>query len=1016
MRRRCLEGRRPWSGRGLGQGQALTRITGTVTATGAVTIGSNVTIVGPLTTSSTAAGTISLGSGTSISGTVNGGSISTSSNITLGSTLTVTGNINLGSNNTITGAVSGGAITTNANVTMKSSLTVTGDINLSSGNDISGNISGANLTANANGTYGGKITMTGTVDMGSNTTVGGAISGNTVSTGSQSALNGNITATGAVTLASGTSMVGNIKAPTVDLNPSNVTVQGNIAVTGTLTIGSGNTVNGGVSGGSLVMNSANVTINGNVNMTGNVSIGSNGTINGDLTARDVTTHASGDYISGNAAVNSIYLDWGATVGKTITCTGAAPGDPLCSCVTKADSNYKPTCGAPAAAAVHHIQIIHSGTALTCQPQTVALIACTNSTCTAPHYTGAVAGTLSPGGLPFAISAGNGIGSGLVQQTTVGSVTLSAASTAAINPSTCLIGSTANCTMGFDNKGLVLSVPDHLSMAANVNLTVQAVQAQNGNQSCVPMLANVQQAPISFGCSYTDPSASADKVGLTDSTGANVKLSCGSSNTVKLNFNNLGIATAPLKYPEVGIVKLDASYTQNATPAFTAIGSTSFTAAPAAIKIDAVRTITTPTLAAGVFARAGEPFTVTIKAVNSDGNTTANFGKESTKENFRVTSSITIPATGAKGTITSPSAPITAGVSSAQWSFSDVGSIKLDVKMDHDSGYYMNNQTLNFNPTATLTLGRFIPDRFITLLPAQVVAPTAPGYSELPDTQIAGVTMLCSAVSGQRKPCVTSTRFVYSRQPFYVVVKAYNMQSALTENYTTGASGLAKTVDLSSWSALGVGTAVPGSGGGMAWTSPGAARLSFTGGIGVVSAGNLPYFDFNFSSTGASNPTLFYVRAQEVAGDGVTSARTTTQNDAIEIPLTAVSGRLYVSSNYGSPTINMPVVLQAQYHAGGGDYLLNPAYVSEQQDINGHFTFDNCKAPLNCAALSLKDGKPTFIGGQARVLVNAPQLTGAADLSLSPVDWGIPYLQPGKGRQTFGIYRSGPVIYIREVHN
>jgi len=236
-----------------------------------------------------------------------------------------------------------------------------------------------------------------------------------------------------------------------------------------------------------------------------------------------------------------------------------------------------------------------------------------------------------------------------------------------------------------------------------------------------------------------------------------------------------------------------------------------------------------------------------------------------------------------------------------------------------------------------------------------------------------------------------------------------MQSALTQNYSTD-NGLAGLVELSSWKTAG-GTASIGF---MGWKNPTSTpKFSFVAGVGVVSVANLPHFDFG--GTVAVNPASIYVRAVDDA-DKVTSGRAT---GAVELPLTAVSGRMMVANNYGSQSSALPVEVQAQYWvSNAGGYVLNPAYYSDLQAVGTNRTFDNCKGLLNCGALTLKADKLTFVAGKATLQIAPPQAPGSANLTLNPAGtgWENFYLPSTTGRETFGIYRSGPVIYTREVHN
>jgi MSHA biogenesis protein MshQ len=1052
-------------------GSSATKITGTVTATGAITTGSNVTINGAVTSSG---GAISFGTDNTINGAVSGASITTGSNVKLSSTLSVGGAINLGSDTAISGAVDGASITTGSNVKLSSTLSVTGAINLGSGNTISGTVGGASIKTNSNVAM-GPLTVTGAADLGSANTINGKLTANSlktdsgvtitgavkteglaelgsaikinggvdagsVKTGSPGQINGGIISKAAVDLGSGLTITGNVKG-TVITSLSPVTITGNVDASTSFTLPSGSVVNGNVAGGALTILDGGSTINGNVTMTGDVYIGSSGRINGDLKAYNVNTHSSDAIVSGNAAVNSIYLDFGARVNKTITCTGAAPGAAACSCVTKAESSYSPTCSAtpPAAAGPHHIQISHYGTALTCQPQTVTLTACANASCTAPHYTAAFSGTLSPGNLPFSIAAGNGTATGLVQQTTTTPIAMLSATSTALNPSTCVNPSNtaAPCAMTFSNTGLIVTVPDHLSMAS-VNVTVQALQAQNNNQSCVPLLKDVNAAPIDFNCEYSDPvPGKAAKVApqIQSPPGADtfVGAACGTVSTVKLNFNGSGIATAKFQYPEVGKVVLKASYT--ASTGFNAIGNTSFTAAPARIDILPQRVTNAPALTGDVFANASAPFTVKLSAVNTLGNVTTNFGKEQTPENFKP--AFAIAPANPNGVVTPGKfIAIDNGVSSSvkdttgYWNYSDVGNITISASLANSTSNYLGNPAPGFNTQGTKTL-RFIPDHFDVLLPNKAAPSATRAFDELPSNQIAGMPMPCGQAGGLSNPCGTadgSGNFIYSKQPFYVVVKAYNGAAppALTQNYITDTvhteSSLAKPITLSAWTTSGGATASPV--GAMVHAAP--AAFTFTKGVGI-----LPYVPIdtqqmqntdatlpNFTLTTAPTlPAKIYVRAVDT--DTATSARIGAAST--EIPLTVVSGRMTIANNYGSTGSSMPVNVQALYYSAAGAWVFNAAYASDAQGIGtGNISYANCKsggATVTCPALAVKGaGSLTFAAGKSSFLLSSP-IAGSADVTLYPDHWSNNYLPaPTPGRATFGIYRSGPVIYTREVHN
>lgn len=1029
-------------------GGSSTTITGSVTATGAIDLGSNSTITGAVVAGSistnssihlgstlTVGGAISLGSSNSIAGAVSGASISTNSTVTMGA-LTVSGLADIGSSVTINGALGAGSLKTNSSVTVNGGVTVGGQADLGSAIKISGAVSAGSVKTNSPGQIGGGITSSGTIDLGSSITVGGNVSGTVITTNSPVTITGGVSASSSFTLASGGSVTGNITAPTVTLNASGVTVKGNIAAATALDIGSGNTVNGNISGGSLTLRSSGVTINGNASFSGDVDIGSSDTINGDLSARNVVTHASGDYISGNAAVNAIYLDWGATVGKTITCTGG--GASGCSCVTKADSNYQPSCGAPAPSSIDHIKITHNGQALTCQPQTVTLTACSNSNCTQPNYTGSVDVTLQPGGGKFTISGGSGPGT--VQQAAGTSVNLSATSNLTTKYScenTATSPSTSSCAVQFSSTGLVVLPTSHVAMADGAVVGIQALKT--GSPSCLPLL-KIQTAQIDFSCGYNDPGPGNGNANATVNVGG-LSLTCGSAPAaLTLSFDANGNANpAPtLKYAEVGKVTITASYTGiGANAGLSATGNQFFIAAPAKFKIEPARVPTLPTLNNGIFAKASEPFTLKVTAVNAAGTKTANFGKESTRENFAITPTITTPDLN-----TSPDDKITRGAfdtivngvgvsktgATGQWQYHDVGVITL--ASAQVNGFYMGYVDDKFKSQSTQAIGPFIPDHFDTEV-------LGVGDADMPPGQILGLPMSCSHLSGLVKPCAAGDNFIYSKQYFLMRVTAYNglTPPAKTEYY---AGTLARDITLSAWKAPGDTSLSPPSPGSVFWRQTGLTapdtsgqKFTFTAGVGKLANTTtyLPGYEFNAVYPDVTAPTTVYMRAVDT--DGATSQRT----DAKEAPLTVVGGRIEVSNGHGALTSPMPVSVTAQFWSGSA-YLFNSQYSAVAVPIGANISYGNCQRALNkstngtsaCptgafvqpvapATLTFAEGKASF-----RLSAPTPALTanGSVDVTLQAPPTAntplIPWLPSTTARQTFGIYRSGPVIYTREVHN
>ena len=1011
-------------------GSSATRINGTVTATGAISTGSNITINGTVTSTG---GAINLGSDNTISGAVSGASISTNSNVKLTSTLSVAGAINLGAGNTISGAVSGASIQTNANVAM-GALTVTGSANLGSSNTVNGNLSANSLKTNSSVTVTGSVTTQGLADLGSAININGGVDAGSVKTGSPGQVSGGVVSKSTVDLGSHLTVNGNVSG-TVITTDSPVNITGNISASTSLTLASGSTVNGSITGGSLSVLDGGSTINGNVTMTGNVYIGSNGTVNGDLKAYNVTTHASNATVNGNAAVNAIYLDWGASVTKTITCTGAAPGDPLCSCVTRADSSYHPTCGAAQGSGAHHIQITHSGQGLTCQAQPVTLKACADASCSSV-YNGNTTVTLTPGG--GAAFSFNGSTSATVRYPTAtgnNGTPLLAAVSGISNANVCPNASTNsnNCNMVFKDTGLQFDVADHIAMTTPA-LSIQALKSDPSTAgSCVPLVQNTV-VPVNFTCTYMNPgSGAASSPVIISYNGSDNNVSCGGSGTtIQLKFDGGGLVTPmpSLRYAEVGQVSLSAAYIGSGANAnLTASGSDDFVAAPAAFKIEAIRVADGSSYTSGIFGNPSDLFTLKVSAINAANPpaVTTNFGKESSAESFIITPAIKLPTGGVLSYSDGKFAVISNGVGNSvsgtngQWHFNDVGTFTLNAKLSNQSGYYMGKATpVTFATKGTLDM-RVVPHHFSTALPA-------------------GSPMDCTKV-GAVNPCAPLNKdgkFIYSKQPFPLLITAYNdaASTSVSQNYTQVADATETPVPQAITISL-----VTTAGGTTAALTPAGGftpnvKFAFTKGVGTAVAAPQPAISFNSGlSDTETMPTTVFIRAEDT--DKVSS-----KASATETPLTVVSGRMLVTNNYGSANSPLPVKLQAQYYSGTpGAYIFNPQFPADylttptKPTIDVNINYSNCQKQLAVSGNTCPTpgttrvlirphaGVLNFQNGNATFLLAPPKVMGSVDVQLAPQGWApsqasplVPFLPSTIGRQTFGIYRSGPVIYTREVHN
>ncbi|MES2117177.1 MAG: polymer-forming cytoskeletal protein [Pseudomonadota bacterium] len=900
---------------------------------------------------------------------------------------------------------------------------------------------GYTVQVNGSATIGGsqQLNMSGSASL----QIAGALS---LSTSQLNLSGGTLAVAGALTVStSETSITANISAATIALSSSATTrINGTLSASGSIDFQSGMTVTGLVSAAAIsTENQVDVVANmqtgtlsvgnqgsitGNVSASGNVTLANHAIINGDLVAKDVVLNNALAYISGNAAVNSIYLGTKGAVGKVITCTG--PGAAGCSCVSD-HSHLKthPVCSntPPPGAGFDHILITHTGTALTCEPQTVTVTACANAACTPPYYSGNVDVTLSPGGETFPISNGS-YDQATVQQGTAGTATLSASADGALHPSTCYntVDNSTSCTMYFNGVGFKFIIPEHRADQAQT-LTIRALKDGGGNSSgnvCVPLLTDGTQK-VNFNCVYNNPGTGFVPVRV---AGVDLGAKCNASGNsggadIDLTFNSNGEAQVQMQYADAGLVTLNATLKPPNGPyaGLVLTGYANFIAAPArflfTIKANGKDNPAASNETGGVFTGAGQPFDVALAAVNVNNAVTRNFGHESPAQNYSVVWDLVAPAGGHKAdvanfTAVQSAAMVDGATPSASMSWNEVGIISFTAALAN--GYLGSTMGM----TDTVNIGRFIPDHFDTALNGSVPMP-------------------CPVNPAFGTPCPAPNaggKFVYAKQPFDVMVKAYSLSGAATQNYE---GSYAKQVTLAAYNGLGsAGTTLnpnadtsvtpPG------LNSPTVAAARFVQGVATADpadATSLHAYPLAAGYTAPVSgqplppaptpPTNIWLRASDT--DGATSLRAgPPSNEAL---VTVVNGRQLVGNSYGSEALPMPVVVQAQYWNGTG-WLNNPAYGNAAPvALTNKLTFSNCQKNLansgtnTCAVtFTLANDKLSFTGGVGKFTVAAPVKSGSVDITLNKNGTeAIPFLPSTTGRATFGVYRAGPVVYLREVY-
>jgi len=663
------------------------------------------------------------------------------------------------------------------------------------------------------------------------------------------------------------------------------------------------------------------------------------------------------------------------------------------------------------AGLHHLEIQHSGSGLTCAASTLTVRACADAACTVP-FIGGVSGTLTATGTPtvnwdgttggatgagFVIAAGSSSVTKNMQVATAGNVVIGLTGPLPVptNTTTCNFG-TPSCTFTADLAGLIfagtttstsLTMPAQVAgIATSPNLLyLRALQATSNSPAiCTPAIIG-QTTPVNMGYTCNNPGTcqlgNLLTVNSTSVAGSPNLNPLQNSTSVSLNFDANGSAPLSVRYDDVGQITLHAS--KQVTPAggtpVTLNGSSNpYVVAPHHFGFSAV----TP----GPI-KAGNNFAVTVTAYNGlpAPTATANFGKESVTESVTLTHTKYQPAGSAasNGIFSGTVGAFNSGAATAgNLNWSEVGTIDLTATLV-SGNYLVSGLTATGNTGAAGAVGPFIPDHFVTTV--------ADGC--------------------------TGCGFTYSGQPFDVTVTAMNGLATPTKtfNYDGSAStspNFAKAVTLTAWDAAtgltqnpnglllsAAKTAVP-----VSAFKEGEAKLD--------TEATQPLFTFATVNTA---PTRIKLRAEETTATPAVSSLGFAEGST-EIR----SGRIKLPNVYGSERLSLPITATVQYY-NGTNWVTSASDNVTLLDSNltsagGNLIADNSKntGSANCAvvtapaAAAVSAGVRTLSLSRAAVAAPVPKCT-----TLFRLDAPSYLLNPSpQGSATFGIFKS-PLIYRRE---
>ncbi|HEU0188729.1 MAG TPA: DUF6701 domain-containing protein [Gallionella sp.] len=433
---------------------------------------------------------------------------------------------------------------------------------------------------------------------------------------------------------------------------------------------------------------------------------------------------------------------GATGAKTATASASADTGGTVSIA------LRPT------APPHHIRIEHNGGACAgaTAPAQITIKACANVACTAPHYTATdVTGiNLAPTGAGYTWTPANpqtitalsgGINSGItLARSTAGTATLAITGTPTPAPSNAYecynaaTGTSGDCNLVFSTGSFTFNVPDHTSDSRQVvTLTsckgtfASTIRSIKFWSTYVNPATGTQQGKVVAGTGNADCATGYSPLGTSSATPTTLNLAFGAGATPQATFS--------LCYPDAGQVQVDTRYDGSAlnTPpdaGVVILGNDRFIAAPHHFTLSNITCgngatyvgciVASPyanpaavNAAGAAFMKAGNPFSMTVTAYNTNGAATPNFGKETTPEGVILTPAANMPdlAGAVAGNLTGSFGAFNNGVAAGTaFAYDEAGIMTVTARLA--SANYLGSIGLKEITTpVSVNIGRFIPDHF-----------------------------------------------------------------------------------------------------------------------------------------------------------------------------------------------------------------------------------------------------------------------------------------------------------------
>ncbi len=670
--------------------------------------------------------------------------------------------------------------------------------------------------------------------------------------------------------------------------------------------------------------------------------------------------------------------------------------------------------------LNHVRIVHDGSALTCGIEPVTLRACADAACTT-LFTGSV--TVSLGAAagawsanPVTFSTGNG--SVNLTNPTAGTVTLSGSVTspaAVTTAAVCYKGSTAgDCAMVFTNASCGFDAVEPAGapntpiftkrIGASVTLDVLALNAGVLNTSSTAAVAATLVSANGAGCTtsavsptvnFTFTGANAGRRNVTFSptvAARDVRVRIVSGSLVACSSDNFAIRPSSLAVTASGVGADATGASVSASPVLKAATTTFSMSAAAVPGYDGVPTIN-PNMVQSSAVNDGTVAGVFSAALPTTGIASGNGFTYSEVGYFQL---------GSFGLYDDVFADVDENKSPAEC-FSDVNLGTAGVPADPNVAAANGKIGCYFGSAATPFFGRFIPDNFAlsagTIINRSLIAAcSASTFSYLGETLTPKFTLTARNGVGD-----TTTNY---EATFARLNLATQLGMGAINDPASGARTLFPVCSATpAYPCVTPGTPV----GAFADGEAGDITLPLTLFRGPAAVAPLTSFKVGFAPIDVDG-----VKIASYDLDTVNLVATPPNNHALAASTVLRYGRLGFDSAYGSELLDLSMKVTAQYWNGAG-YATNTLdsctplaftpFVAG--DYSGGITAANMPFGKLGAGLPLANG----IG---RVVLAKPGPTVPTVKGSVAVRSALPYL-PGNARATFGVYKAGPLIYVRETY-